>query len=106
MTRAFLIVMDSVGCGGAPDAAEFGDAGANTLGHIALACAEGRADQGRVGPLHLPNLDALAAVEASGIPFTVVGDANQPGDFLSVLRDASMVGLALGMQPVKQEPMA
>ena len=32
--RAFLIVMDSVGCGGAPDAAAFGDAGANTLGHI------------------------------------------------------------------------
>jgi phosphopentomutase len=71
MTRAFLIVMDSVGCGGAPDAADFGDAGANTLGHIALACAEGRADQGRSGPLHLPNLDALglgAAIElASGL---------------------------------------
>lgn len=71
MTRAFLIVMDSVGCGGAPDAADFGDAGANTLGHIALACAEGRADQGRLGPLHLPNLDALglgAAIElASGL---------------------------------------
>lgn len=71
MARAFLIVMDSVGCGGAPDAADFGDAGANTLGHIALACAAGRADQGRVGPLHLPNLDALglgAAIElASGL---------------------------------------
>jgi 2-enoate reductase len=49
----------------------------------------------------LPNQDAQPAVEASGIPFTVVGDANQPGDFLSVLRDASMVGLALGMVPVK-----
>jgi hypothetical protein len=54
----------------------------------------------------LPNLDALPAVEACGIPFTVVGDANQPGDFLSVLRDASMVGLALGMQAVMQEQMA
>ena len=57
--RAFLIVMDSVGCGGAPDAATFGDAGSNTLGHIALACAEGRAEQGRSGPLRLPHLDAL-----------------------------------------------
>ena len=57
--RAFLIVMDSVGCGGAPDAAAFGDAGANTLGHIALACAEGRAETGRSGPLRLPNLDRL-----------------------------------------------
>jgi phosphopentomutase len=34
MSRAFLFVMDSVGIGGAPDAAAFGDEGANTLGHI------------------------------------------------------------------------
>ncbi len=71
MARAFLVVMDSVGCGGAPDAAAFGDAGANTLGHIALACADGRADQGRAGPLRLPVLEKLglwAAVRlASGI---------------------------------------
>lgn len=33
--RIFLIVMDSVGIGEAPDAEEFGDAGADTLGHIA-----------------------------------------------------------------------
>jgi phosphopentomutase len=57
--RAFLIVMDSVGCGGAPDAAVYGDAGANTLAHIAAECAAGRADQGRSGPLHLPHLDGL-----------------------------------------------
>ena len=42
MSRAFLIVLDSVGIGGAPDAAEFfsggvPDTGANTLGHIAQA---------------------------------------------------------------------
>lgn len=59
MARAFLIVMDSVGCGGAPDAADFGDAGSNTLGHIARACALGRADVGRAGPLRMPNLDGL-----------------------------------------------
>lgn len=59
MARAVLLVMDSVGCGGAPDAAAFGDEGANTLGHIALACREGRAEDGRTGPLHLPNLAGL-----------------------------------------------
>jgi phosphopentomutase len=72
MTRAFLIVMDSVGCGGAPDAIAFGDEGANTLAHIAMACARGAADEGRSGPLHLPNLDGLglgAAIRlASGDP--------------------------------------
>lgn len=73
MGRAFLIVMDSVGCGGAPDASGFfngtlPDTGANTLGHVAAACAAGLADQGRSGPLRMPVLDALglgAAVRLS-----------------------------------------
>ncbi|MDB5382148.1 MAG: hypothetical protein JWO26_1780, partial [Rhodospirillales bacterium] len=43
----------------------------------------------------VPNRDVLAEVEATGLPFTLIGDANQPGDFLSVLRDASMTALAL-----------
>ncbi|BBP90470.1 hypothetical protein BsIDN1_40880 [Bacillus safensis] len=33
--RIFLVVMDSVGIGEAPDAADFNDVGADTLGHIA-----------------------------------------------------------------------
>ena len=49
MARVFLVVMDSVGIGGALDADMFfngdvPDTGANTLGHIAKACAECRAD--------------------------------------------------------------
>ncbi|WP_185803677.1 phosphopentomutase [Pontivivens nitratireducens] len=64
MARAFLLVLDSVGVGGAPDAAQFGDGpngdeGSNTLGHIAQECAAGRAEEGRTGPLTVPNLDAL-----------------------------------------------
>ena len=35
--RAILIVLDSVGCGGAEDAGTYGDEGADTLGHIAEA---------------------------------------------------------------------
>lgn len=68
MARVFLTVLDSVGCGGAPDAAEFGDAGANTLGNIIKACAAGQAEEGRTGPLKVPNLDRLglgAAVRVS-----------------------------------------
>jgi phosphopentomutase len=34
MKRALLLVLDSVGCGHAPDAEKYGDAGADTLGHI------------------------------------------------------------------------
>ena len=65
MTRAFLVVMDSVGCGGAPDADAFfndgqPDTGANTLLHIAQACAAGRAEEGRSGKLRMPVPEARA----------------------------------------------
>ncbi len=58
--RALLVVLDSVGIGAAPDAAAFGDAGADTVGHIAEHCAAGTADSDRrAGPLRLPHLDRL-----------------------------------------------
>ncbi len=73
--RAFLIVMDSAGCGGAPDADAFGDAGSNTLGHISAACAEGQADVGRSGPLKMPNLDRLGL----GAAIRLASGAATPG---------------------------
>lgn len=71
MKRIFIMVLDSFGIGASPDASRFGDAGANTLGHIAAACVQGRADNHlRSGPLRLPNLVRLglgkAAEAASG----------------------------------------
>ncbi len=75
MPRAFLIVMDSVGCGGAPDADAFGDDGANTLGHIADYCAEGLAPEGRSGPLALPHLDGLGL----GAAVRLASGAAMPG---------------------------
>lgn len=47
--RIFLIVMDSVGIGEAPDADKFGDKGADTLGHIAE----------RMNGLNMPNMGKL-----------------------------------------------
>ena len=47
--RALLLVLDSVGCGSAPDAAAYGDEGADTLGHI----------YGRLAGFSLPNLERL-----------------------------------------------
>jgi phosphopentomutase len=68
--RAIIAVLDSLGVGSAPDAAQFGDAGACTLGHIAARCAAGAADVERQGPLHIPNLTRLGLArvthEASG----------------------------------------
>ncbi len=84
MTRAILIVLDSVGCGGAADAAAYGDEGSDTLGHIAQACSDGRGDRKglRSGPLQFPNLVRLGlahACEAStGRPLAGVAKPAQP----------------------------
>ncbi|MCW4644586.1 phosphopentomutase [Bacillus safensis] len=59
--RIFLVVMDSVGIGEAPDAADFNDVGADTLGHIAE----------KMNGLHMPNMAKLGLShikEIKGIP--------------------------------------
>lgn len=67
MARAFIFVLDSFGTGGAPDAEAYGDAGADTLGHIAEFCAAGAADRPglREGPLKLPNMSVLGLLHAA-----------------------------------------
>lgn len=64
--RATIIVLDSVGVGELPDAAAYGDVGANTLAHTAAA----------VGGLHLPHLAAMGL--GSIIPVAGVSPATVP----------------------------
>lgn len=84
MPRAMIIVLDSVGCGASADAVDYGDAGANTLGHIAEHCAAGNADRPglRVGPLHVPHMAALglsgAHLASTGQPLAGVPMPAQP----------------------------
>ena len=66
MHRAIILVMDSLGIGASEDAPNYGDEGANTLGHIATQCAAGHADVAgvRSGPLKVPNLTRLGMAAA------------------------------------------
>lgn len=65
MKRAIILILDSLGIGASLDADKFGDAGSNTLGHIAREAALGHLDQrGRKGPLFLPNLNRLGLAHA------------------------------------------
>ncbi len=57
--KAILIVLDSVGIGALPDAAAYGDAGADTLGHIIHACHP-----------HIPNLMDLGLGHIDDISFS------------------------------------
>jgi len=66
MRRAIVVVLDSLGVGAAADADAYGDRGADTLGHIAEACAAGRADnERRAGLLDIPHLTALGLIDAA-----------------------------------------
>ena len=65
--RVCILLMDSLGIGESLDAADYGDEGANTFGHIVEACRDGRADKAgvRQGPLCIPNLARLGLYHAS-----------------------------------------
>ncbi len=57
MTRAIILVLDSLGVGASADAHAYGDSEADTLGHIIQACAAGNANNTRrQGPLDIPHL--------------------------------------------------
>ncbi len=82
--RAFLIVLDSVGIGAAPDAGAYGDEGANTLAHISQA----------VGGLHLPHLQSLGlgnipALLPGGIPIQGVPPQSSPTGGFGAMQEQS-----------------
>ncbi len=60
MPKFTIIVLDSVGVGELPDAAEFGDAGTNTLKHV----------NEYMGGLNIPNMKELGLfhIDGSGLP--------------------------------------
>ena len=69
--RAFVIVLDACGAGELPDSADYGDAGANTLGHVAEAA----------GGLDLPVLQRLglgSALPLRGCPPAADAGAPRP----------------------------
>ena len=73
--RVFLIVLDSVGIGELPDAANFGDAGSNTVGAI------------RNHPnFHCPNLEALGLFNIEGVG----GGVDAPKASFARMRETSM----------------
>jgi len=80
--RAAIIVLDGLGAGPAPDTADYGDAGSDTLGNVARAVGK--------GGLQLPNLDRLGlgrCHEGSGIAGLVTDAA--PTAAYGVARPAS-----------------
>lgn len=75
--RVFTIVIDSLGAGDAVDAAAFGDAGTDTLGHIAES----------VGNLHIPNLQKLGIANMK--PLKNIAPVETPKAYYTRLNEAS-----------------
>src|ERR1043165_2327796 len=65
MKRAIVIVCDSLGVGELPDAADFGDEGSNTLGHILQAHHPSLPTLARLGLLHTLPEPAIAGAPVS-----------------------------------------
>ncbi|MGM0899966.1 MAG: phosphopentomutase [Bacillota bacterium] len=76
--RVFLVVMDSVGIGEAPDAEQFGDLGSNTLGHIAE----------RMNGLNMPNMAKLGLSNISEIKG--IEKAAKPLAYYTKMQEASV----------------
>lgn len=75
--RIFVLVIDSLGAGAMPDAAEYGDAGTDTLGHIAAS----------VQSLQIPHLQRLGLANLHPLP--QVPPAAVPLGYYTKLREAS-----------------
>ena len=75
--RIFLIVLDSLGIGEAPDAKDYNDLGANTIGHIAEAM-----------DLNIPNLKALGYGNIG--PIKNVEAVKNPQAFYTKMQEASL----------------
>jgi phosphopentomutase len=75
--RVFLVVMDSVGIGEAPDAEKFGDKGSHTLGHIAE----------RMNGLNMPNMAKLGLSNIEEIKG--IQRAQKPMAFYTKMEEAS-----------------
>jgi NADPH-dependent 2,4-dienoyl-CoA reductase/sulfur reductase-like enzyme len=54
----------------------------------------------------MPNLDMAPVLEAAGVPWIAIGDCSQPGDFMTCLRDARMVGHAIERHAVRRVRVA
>ncbi len=78
MARVCIIVLDAVGAGELPDAADFGDAGSSTLAHVAEA----------VGGLKLPNLRALGL--GNMMPLAGCPPLAEPPSVVGRLRERSL----------------
>ncbi len=82
--RATIIVLDGLGAGNAPDAADFGDEGANTLGNTARA----------VGGLDAPNLASLGLGNVEEIQGISPTESPHASHGLMVERSAAKATLA------------
>ncbi|PLR76381.1 phosphopentomutase [Bacillus sp. V3-13] len=82
--RIFLIVMDSVGIGEAPDAEKFGDKGADTLGHIAEKMnGLNMPHMGRLGLSNIKEINGIARAEKPLAFYTKMKEASNGKDTMT-----------------------
>lgn len=80
MKRAFLIVLDSVGIGAMPDAAEYGDAGSNTIRSAASSPYFQMKNMAKIGFFNIDGVTVGEAIESPLGAFARVAEASKGKD--------------------------
>lgn len=94
--RVCILLMDSLGIGASLDAGRYGDAGADTFGHIHQACINGLADVANVrsGALSVPHLTRLglyhASVASSGVQWKDLSTLDEPAGYFGYAVEQSL----------------
>ncbi|MGQ3888495.1 phosphopentomutase [Legionella sp. CNM-1927-20] len=94
--RICILLMDSFGLGASLDAHRYGNTGANTFGHIHLACEKGEANINglREGPLFIPNLTKLglyhAALASTGVKLLSLDELAEPSGYYGYAVEQSL----------------
>lgn len=80
MKRIFLVVLDSVGIGAEPDAAEYGDVGSNTLAAASGSTYFSMPNMGSLGLFHIDGVDCRPAVQEPQGAFGRLQEASKGKD--------------------------
>jgi phosphopentomutase len=114
LRRAVVLVADGAGCGGAPDAVAYGDAGADTLGNIARSV--GGLTLPNLGALGIGHLTAIAGVPAVAAPRGAYGAMREASagkdtitghwEMAGLVTQTAMATFPDGFPPTITEPLA
>ena len=102
LKKVILIVLDSVGIGELPDAAEYGDVGSNTLGNISREL--GGLNLSNMSSVGLGNIDGIKGIEKGDMPLGAFGKCKEKSKGKDTITGHWEIAGVILEQPLKTYP--